>query len=251
MWIFNMVWWWGGWWGKDYSAMRWPCPMWFHVPLYSEFLFLDNILTTFSIRTTAWLVSYLKMTYTYWFLNTSNWTLNTNNTIYYMCDSWYQYILSKYWFITWFFSNRRVDWWLIRPFYNWVEKPDNSRTKLYDWSSVATGAWIFWNSTLWLISASSDWINWITIADKNLWATTVYNSWASQTISNCWYWFQYWNNYNFQTWNITTSGTQVDASNYWPNYMYYCSNVFITNSWSNWSSVKNDNLRWGEIWVIW
>lgn len=38
-----------------------------------------------------------------------------------------------------------------------------------------TTAGIYHSPSLWLISLSSDWTNWITIADKNLGATTVWN----------------------------------------------------------------------------
>lgn len=45
--------------------------------------------------------------------------------------------------------------------------------------------WIFHNTTLGLISLSSDGSNWITIADKNLWATTVFEVWS-------WSWTNWW-----------------------------------------------------------
>jgi hypothetical protein len=99
---------------------------------------------------------------------------------------------------------------------------------------------------------SSDWTEWITIADKNLWATTVYNKWDTLTSSNSWNLYQRWNNYWFSsTWTITTSSTRVDASNYWP-WNYYSGSTFIAaNSapW-DWSSVDNPNLRWWETWLV-
>lgn len=106
-----------------------------------------------------------------------------------------------------------------------------------------TTAWIYHNSDLWLISLSSDWSNWLTISDKNLGATQVYNDGDTLSESNCWKYFQRWNNYGFPfTWAVTTSSTQVNAQNYWP-WNYYSSSTFIT--WNNdWSSVQNDNLRW-------
>ena len=55
--------------------------------------------------------------------------------------------------------------------------------------------WIYYNENLWLISYSVDWQNWITIADKNLWATQVYNYWDVMTEANCWKFYQWWNNY--------------------------------------------------------
>jgi hypothetical protein len=93
---------------------------------------------------------------------------------------------------------------------------------------------------------SKDWINWVTIQDKNLGATVVYNDWDTLSQSNCWYYYQRWNNYGFDwSWSVTTSYTQVDASSYWP-WNYYSNWTFIF--WHNdWSSVVNDNLRW---WVF-
>ena len=118
---------------------------------------------------------------------------------------------------------------------------------LYDWSSVATWAWVFYNSILWIISISADWATWLTIADKNIWATTVYNNWDALSESNCGWYFQRWNNYMFPfTWTVTTSPTQVDASNYGP-WNYYSSSTFIP--WDmDWSSVQNDNLWWETSW---
>ena len=122
--------------------------------------------------------------------------------------------------------------------------PTSSWTILYQGS---WNAWVFYNSTDWLISVSGDGTTWYTIQDKNLGATTVYNQWDTLTDANCGYYYQWGNNYGFpHSWSVTTSSTKVDASNYWP-WNYYSSNTFITVSASpyDWSSVQNDNL-WGD-----
>jgi len=87
---------------------------------------------------------------------------------------------------------------------------------------------------------------WITIHDRNLWASA---TWAGvdESRDSFGYYFQWWNNYWFpSTGDIEkTTTTQVDASSYWPNTdnWYYSSDTFI--KWNNdWSSVRNDNLRW-------
>lgn len=85
---------------------------------------------------------------------------------------------------------------------------------------------------------------WITILDRNLWAT---NTWAGVTddINSYWYYFQWWNNYGFSSdpnVTIVTGNTQVDTSEYWPENPY-SSNVFI-RWYGDWSSVRNNNLRW-------
>lgn len=91
--------------------------------------------------------------------------------------------------------------------------------------------WIFWNSSLGLITIS-DWTNAVTISDKNLWATTVWNDWDSLTSDNCGNYYQWWNNYAFPwiSWSIpTTSSSSINTSAYWPD-NYYNSSSFITVS---------------------
>lgn len=138
----------------------------------------------------------------------------------------------------------------VRCFKDTPTVPTSSWTKLY-WTSIESW-WIFWSSIDWLISLSSDWQTWITIADKNLWATTVWNSWDTLNQANCWKYYQWGNNYWFDRNSvdpIATSSTQVDASNYWP-WNYYSSSTFITRSSSpyRWDTTDNWNLWW---WVTW
>ena len=110
-----------------------------------------------------------------------------------------------------------------------------------------TTPWVYHNSDLWLISLSSDGSKWITIADKNLWATQVYNDGDTLSEANCGTYFQRWNNYGFpRTWSVTTSSSQVNAQNYWP-WNYYSGSTFITQEYS-WDSSNNNNL-WG--WATW
>ena len=90
---------------------------------------------------------------------------------------------------------------------------------------------------------------WITIHDRNLWATATWY-WATNDINTYWYYFQWWNNYGFPSdpsETILTDTTPVDSSEYWPhtNNWYYSSDTFIKWN-SDWSSVRNDNLRWWE-----
>lgn len=98
--------------------------------------------------------------------------------------------------------------------------------------------WIYHNPTLWLITILQDENNLITLCDRNEWA-----SWINQQ----WCVYQRWNNYWFPaTWSIPATTSQINASWYWP-WNYFCRNCFIYDgSWTNrdWSSVRNDNLRW-------
>ena len=189
-----------------------------------------------------------------WFRNrtTSELTNEWTNYTYYWCSdqsgSGYAYRLYMGW--VWINNMWNKSFWLwIRTFKDTPVVPTSSWTTIFDWSSIAIWAWIFHNSTLWLISLSSDWTNWITIADKNLWATTVWNRWDTLTDANCWYFYQWGNNYWFpHSWSVTTSSTTVDASWYWP-WNYYSSSTFIVND-SKWDKSNNANLWWAVTWTV-
>lgn len=87
---------------------------------------------------------------------------------------------------------------------------------------------IYWSQSLWLISILYNWTT-VTFADKNIWATTVWNDWDNTTSSNCWKFFQWGNNYGFpydESFNTTTD--EVDVSSYsWSN--PYSWNTFVYN----------------------
>ncbi len=123
---------------------------------------------------------------------------------------------------------------------------------VYLWQDVPviTTPWIYHSPSLWLISLSANWTSRVTMADKNLWATTVYNPWDTLSEANCGKFYQWGNNYWFPfSWSVTTSSTQVNANSYWP-WNYYSSSTFITRSSSpyRWDSWNNSNL-WG--WTTW
>ena len=245
---------------NDYSAMQWPAPDGFHVPQSSEWQAVYNILiTTFWLATNdTTMGTYLKMPMA-WYRNYSDASINSGNGRYWSSSkdwTWKSSYLRFY--STALFQEPwiRSGWNSIRAFKDTPIIPDNSWTTLYDWSSVASGAWIFYNATDGLISVSGDGTNWYTIQDKNLWATTVYNQWDTVNNANSWYFYQWGNNYGFaHSWTVTTSQTQVNANTYWP-WNYYSSSTFITRSPQyssspyNWDSSNNDNLWWWETWVV-
>ena len=118
--------------------------------------------------------------------------------------------------------------------------------------------WAYWNEQLWLISLVFGMSNWepradmtMTIADKNLWATTARSYWDTITAANAWNFYQWWNNYGFPfNGSPTTSSTLVNASTYWPSNPY-SSSTFITVSWNtyaDWSTDHNNDLRWYVSW---
>ena len=240
---------------KDYSAMRWPAPSGYHVPLNTEWQAVYDVWTALggwsSDWTNFWIA--LKLPFagyrSYSSAGVSNqgsigryWYSSRYNT-----DGAYNLSLNSAG-LNPQNANYRASGYSVRCFKNSPVVPMSSWTKLY-WTSIEAG-WIFWSSADWLISLSSDWTTWITIADKNLWATTVWNSWDTLSEANCWKYYQRWNNYWFpRTWTIANqSKTQVDASSYWP-WNYYSSDTFIKYNW-RWDSTDNWNLRWWVTWVV-
>ena len=238
----------------DYSAMQWPAPSGFHVPLSTEWQSVKDIWTALGWWSSDWAnfwialklpfagyrrysnadVRYVGSDGRYWSSSRQNinnaYNLNLQQANLYPQD-----------------FDSRSDGLSVRYFKNSPTIPTSSWTKLY-WTSIEAG-WIFWSSIDWLISLSSDWTTWITIADKNLWATTVWNSWDTLSEANCGKYYQWGNNYWFpRTWTVTTYSNQVDASSYWP-WNYYSSSTFITHSW-RWDITDNWNLRWWETWIV-
>lgn len=248
--------------GDSYIAMRGPCPQWYHIPSVYEWQNLIDTWETILARSkSTWAIDFSTKMFcpiTGWRLASNSDVRNDGYWIYWSC-TW----LEDHYWRAWDFQMRenhsiytsmgsRANGNCIRPFKDIPVVPDDSWVMLYDWSSVAEWAWIFHSVSLWLISVSADWNNWITISDKNLWASQIYNYWDTMSEANCWLVYQRWNNYGFPySWIVATSSTKVDASWYWP-WNYYSSATFITVTWADtdWSSVENNNLWWYETWVV-
>ena len=242
---------------------QWPAPDGFHVPTKDERVALYNVWYNLWARTSNNIdnfTNYLKLPF-------AGYRANNN------ASASYQGSYGFYWSSSYYNTSNAYDLTLglgspaiqpqdnkyrtngfpIRCFKNYPVTPDNSRTQIYDWWDWPQWelTWIYHNTTLWIISISSDWQNWITISDKNLWATTVWNRWDTLSEANCGWYFQWGNNYMFPfTWSVNTSWSQVDASNYWP-WNYYSSSTFIT--WNQrWDTTDNWNLRWWVTnWTRW
>lgn len=240
---------------------RWPAPEWFHIPTRSEWVAVHWVLTS-----TFWLdqndttaKTYLKMPLAGYREGTSSNIKNVDVGGHYLTCTPYQ--TYRAWIVyinsTMFdpgYTIGRAFWYSIRCFKNDPVIPNSNWTTLYDWSSIATWAWVFHNASLWLISISWDGNTWYTIADKNLWATTVYNNWNTLSQANCWYYYQWWNNYWFAwTGTIQTTTSQANAWYNWP-WNYYNGSTFIVRSSApyDWTGVQNDNLRWwiDSIWNV-
>ena len=134
------------------------------------------------------------------------------------------------WLFVWEDTPRKVFLW------------DAPYSKVFVWdkqvrpsSQPITEIWIYWSESLWVISFQTSAWNGISIADKDLWATTVL--WQGN-------WYQWGNNHPREYWvnPISTSTTLVNASAYWP-WNYYNSSTFIINN-EYWDSSINNNLWW-------
>ena len=109
-------------------------------------------------------------------------------------------------------------------------------------NNLTTWTDLNWNSfSYWTITIEHDWDS-ITMMDRNLWATT-------NNINNrrsYGYYYQWWNNYWFDPFDESVENNaiseRVDASGYWP-WNYFFSGVF-RKIMRDWSSSRNDNLRW-------
>ena len=121
------------------------------------------------------------------------------------------------------------------------------------WVTSATSDYIHeQNGTISICDPDSNWTKCITMQDKNLWASEAW-TWAS----SYWKHYQWWNNHGFlpclesnwcetfSWWETMTTNERVDTTNYWPQ-NYFDRAVFskITSSPYDWSTTRNDNLRW-------
>lgn len=231
---------------------QWPCPDGFHIPTPNEVNYVRTIINNMVGVSGDNVSEYLKLPYTG--------QIQYNNSTKQMeWDAWGIWSCGANGndtaYVLWFESDYlgllgdpKASWLPIRPFANEFVQPDSSWTTLYDGSSVfGTNAWIFWSPSLGLISIrlgdNYSTIYRLTMSDKNLGATQVYNYGDTLSAANCGNYYQWWNNYGFSySWPASSTTTQVDASAYWPG-NYYSSSDFIYGN-QNWSTVVNSNL-WG------
>lgn len=244
---------------QDITKMQWPCDNWFHVPTVSEITDIKDYLAALWISGKSNISSYLHLPAfergTDWNIGTTNyydyWTSSVN-------DNWrpYEAYMNSSWAIA-FTAYSSRHWLPVRPYKDTPVAPDNTWTMTFDWSSLAQGAWIFEDSTNWLISISINWIEWITIADKNIWASTVYTSWDTVSESNSWFSFQWWNNYWFPwinwvwedwQWTINITWWSANAEWYWPDNPYSSSTYYTGTTSTEWFSWDWSDLWWYISW---
>lgn len=230
-------------WKTPVKMDKWPCPDGFHVPSFNDAEALIDAMSALWLNSASSWRSYLKIVAggrlsINWTIELSSgysWLWTTWNMGGGSPDSYYLIMVRDWYWVVWPSSWLWTAYWLnIRPFKDTPVVPDSSWTALYSNR-------IYWNSTLGLISVSSDGTNWITIADKNAWA---------ENVGDIGRYYQRWNNYWFPQSGFDTSSTQVDVSDYGDTWVAYSSSTFIT--WSNsWMvSIKDSLWNYNYWWDI-
>lgn len=224
----------------DYSAMRWPCDFWFHVPTRDEAQFILGIAQRSNSQLPwSWVKApnngFIKFqnpniyaSWTRWTCTASGNTGEDHHTNAYMLC----YDNSGYTPDQPLAPTDKSYWCWVRAFKDNPVIPDDTWTIIWQ-----NQRWAFyWNETLGLITAhNTDNNQYVTLQDKNVGATNVGDNWL---------YFQWGNNQWFTSASAATSTTKVDASWYEPS--TYAADPINTSY--DWSSEENDNL-WG--WVTW
>ena len=210
---------------------QWPCPNGFHIGTKDEWQALINALTTLWAYNVSNIQTYLKIPSAYYLARSSGkketkyWTVRmwtstmTANNV-----AWAWWIDENNKFV--FQEDKPGNAFSLRPFKDNPVSPDSS------WTQITT--WIYWSSTLWLISIQNG-NAWITISDKNLWATNVLDNWL---------FYQFWNNtgYTYNASPYVTSKPTI-STDYWPG-NYYTGSFVRVSSGNNWFNWTNNNLWW-------
>jgi len=222
----------------DYTLLRWPCDEGFHVPLEEERqAILDTGISSSNIKSklyipVAWYIWKNGWSWESWtkvYLHTSTISASVYTKTFYTDNSTWKTISEQ---------QRAYGYW-IRAFRNTPIIPDEN------WTETLSGI-VWYNESLWLISVLVGTNQYVTLQDKNVWATEVCTNRSTITANNRWKYFQRWNNYGFTWDNISpTSETKVDPTWYWPSNPY-SSNTFILCDVDSGSrcNPQNDNLRW-------
>ena len=210
---------------------QWPCPNGFHIGTKDEWQTLITALTTLWAYDVSNIQTYLKIPDAYYLARSSGkketkyWTVRmwtstmTANNV-----AWCWWIDENSKFI--FQEDKPGNAFSIRPFKDNPVSPDSS------WTQITT--WIYWSSTLWLISVQNG-SAWITMSDKNLWATNVLDNWL---------FYQFWNN-TWYTYNASPYVTSKPTLNneYWPG-NYYTGSFVRVSSGNNWFNWTDNNIWW-------
>ena len=238
----------------DYSAIQWPCPAGFHIPtvaeaniFYSVFTALhqtDNDFVLPVLHVTAGGQGYASGGSIAWETTEDleyRWTVDTDST-----DTTKAKVMKMTWrYGREIWAEYKTSLMNIRPFRNGYLPADGSWTLQagdLNWAYIAE------NTTLGLISLSNGTAG-VTIANKNVWATVVYDG-STRDATTTGTYFQRGNNYGF-TYNeapASTTSTQVDTSSY-SDSTYSSSTCYVGEQY-DWSAVNNPNLWWATTGVV-
>jgi len=233
---------------KSYTIVndqQWPCSTGFHIPNDNETSNLVWLLQNLWLSDTD-VETHLHMPHTGYI--DKDWVYQNDNNWYFWttyADCWTAQRFAtgnNYWPSSSGWGD--LSYWLpIRPFKDSYASPSGAAWTLVT-SSDAFEMW--YNATDGLISITDGGSLHITLADKNLWATTVYNYGDTLSAANCGNLYQWWNNYGFTWWvdPSSTSSTPVDASGYGPG-NYYSSSTYIIGS-GRWMDDCAQNLWWWQ-----
>ena len=218
---------------------------------------------------------------------------------------WYIRVHMMYWWrleINWVevFSEYFRSWTYHEKYYLWpftVSKWDNLVLSLpgwgwrisatiydyYDDSTPITAPWIYYSSSQQLVSMSTDWENWFSIADRDLWWSpdsrwSLYywwdswnENWEEEISSKPWYrcltesdYLQmrtifrtfYWDSYDFRPLiHMTTSASQYsdgsDNTYYWTSRIASNPGVAITRNLPSYTSNLPVDTYWSDAYVSW
>lgn len=236
-------------WNNEFDT-KWPCPTGFHIPTVTEFMVLINTLNS------LWITTYKHRMFKMpkaWELIKDDSTPSTSYSKVWVGTYFRMATVNLEWQTWWYIVNHdfedpyinqtivdRCEWCSIRPFKNVPVIPDSS-WKVISWSR--TWVWICWNADLWLITCTADWTNYVTLADKNLWATEVWEWGTEETPEKCWLYYQYWNNHWFD-WTEPASTEEVDASWYWPGNYYDEWTFIMSEDWDSNHNLEANDHRW-------
>ena len=219
----------------DPYYVTWPCDDWYHIPTVNEIKALKDSDIYFNdlLLPKSWFIDSA--------LVEDRWIINPTIAADYWTVSpiWeHSYSYSDHYNSIYISESNRSTWCTIRPFANDAVEPDETRTVLKENK-------VWHNENDWLITVLTKYGYYITMADKNLGATTVWNPGDQLSSTNRWHYFQRGNNYWFSAdtkANISFDKVETGIYDYLTPYES-STFIWVENRW-DWSTTTNNNLWW-------
>lgn len=221
----------------DPYYITWPCDDWYHIPTVNEIKALKDSDIYFKdlLLPKSWFIDSA--------LVEDNWIINPNIAADYWTVSpiWKKsYSYTDHYNSIYITEWNRSIWCTIRPFANDPVEPDETRTVLKENK-------VWHNENDWLITVLTKYGYYITMADKNLGATTVWNPGDQLSSTNRWHYFQRGNNYWFSAdTKANISFDKIETGIYDYRNPYESSTfIWVEDRWE-WSTITNNNLWWAS-----